>query len=164
MIKMIVRVDMNFFKKDAGFTMIEVAVIVAIIIILVGIAVPSYVRLQQRTKFSEARTNLGIIKAAEEGYRAEHDVYYDCAKSPRADAALNNLTSVWTDLGTAGVNAFSDIGYAPQEPVRFNYEVVSASGVAFTANANCDLDDDGQIRTYSLNQTSGMASPSGDDM
>lgn len=144
--------------------MIELVVTVGIVAILTGIAVPSYVRLQNRTKFSEARVNLGMIKAAEEGYKAENDAYYNCQKSPRLDAALNSATYAWTDLGTMGVNAFSDIGYAPQEPIRFNYEVIGASPSAFIAKAGCDLDDDALIRIYTLTQAGGMASPSGDDL
>lgn len=154
----------KIFRKNEGFTMIELIVAVAIVAILVGIAIPSYTRFQQRAKFAEANTNMGAIKTAEEGYKAENDAYRDCLLSPRASTALNATAFAWADLGTAGTNAFADVGYAPQGSVRFNYEVTGSTANAFTATANCDLDDDNVLRVYTLTQTGGKPAASGDDL
>ena len=62
-------------RKSEGFTLIELMIVVAIIGILAAIAIPNFMTYQCKSKQSEAKTNLGGIGTAEEGYFAEYDEY-----------------------------------------------------------------------------------------
>lgn len=62
-------------RKNKGFTLIELMIVVAIIGILAAIAIPNFIRYQLRSKTSEARTNLGGIKTGQESFRSSEDNY-----------------------------------------------------------------------------------------
>ena len=62
-------------KKNKGFTLIEVMVVVAIIGILASIAVPNFMNFICKTRQIEAKKNLSILRSCEEAYRAVNDTY-----------------------------------------------------------------------------------------
>ena len=51
-------------NKKAGFTLIELMIVVAIIGILAAIAIPNFIRYQLRSKTTEAKTVIGGIKTS----------------------------------------------------------------------------------------------------
>lgn len=60
-------------KQVNGFTLMELLIAVTIIAILVIIALPAYNRAIERSRISEAYTQLGLIKQAELSYYDQHD-------------------------------------------------------------------------------------------
>ncbi len=58
-----------------GFTLIELLIVVAIIGILVGIAIPTYIGQQRRAERSEAFSNLQNLRLLEEQFYAENGTY-----------------------------------------------------------------------------------------
>ncbi len=62
----------EMYKKEHGFTLIELIIVVAIIGILFAIALPQYQNYQVRTKVVEALVMVASVKTAIEVYHEEH--------------------------------------------------------------------------------------------
>ena len=62
-------------KKKAGFTLIELMIVIIIVGILAAIAVPIYSGFVKRARSSEAKATVGGIRTGQLVYHAEHDVY-----------------------------------------------------------------------------------------
>ena len=98
-----------------GFTLVELIVVIIIIAILAAIAIPQFMRMQERAKGSAAKAKLDIIRKAEGIYRSLYDIYtnnfnaLDDEVPEAAQARLNdddwnftltNTTSTFTATAT----------------------------------------------------------------
>jgi len=134
----------------AGFTLLELMMVVAVIGVLAAIAIPLLSSYQLRSKSAEAKTNLGAIRVLEETYYSENQTYRSANAEPAAipgsvAAAFDGVTS-----------DFELLGFVPQGYVYFSYGVaVSADGAGFTADAAADIDGDGFVQYW------GYANPDG---
>lgn len=96
------------FKSQAGFSLIELMIVVAIIGILASIAVPNFQKFQARAKQSEVKAHLTSVFTAEKAFFAEWNQY-------------------WGD--------FRDIGVAPEGKLRYRFGF-AAAGAAIPAPFN----------------------------
>ena len=62
-------------RKNKGFTLIELMIVVAIIAILAAIAIPNFMKFVAKTKRSEAKSNLEAIYKAEVLWFGEYDTF-----------------------------------------------------------------------------------------
>jgi type IV pilus assembly protein PilA len=62
-------------RKQEGFTLIELMIVVAIIGILAAIAIPNFLQYQMKSRQSEAKTNLQAIRTSEISFQAEQGCY-----------------------------------------------------------------------------------------
>ena len=63
------------FRKQEGFTLIELMIVVAIIGILAAIAIPNFLQYQMKSRQSEAKANLMAIKTSEISFQGEQGCY-----------------------------------------------------------------------------------------
>ena len=157
------------FRKQEGFTLIELMIVVAIIGILAAIAIPNFLTYQMKSRTSEAKVNLGAIKTSELAFQGERGCFISTAANPLVPA-VGTAAVPWdivilpvANLCTGAVFAgtFFDLGFAPAGSVRYQYTAVGtatatvvpavgvcpalggavgAPGLGFNATAGADLD------------------------
>lgn len=134
----------------AGFTIIELLIVVAIIGILSSIAIPMLASHQLRTKSTEAKTNLGAIRVVEEANFSENGAYLAANAEP---AVIPGRTAA--DFDVAGSD-YAALGWAPEGRVFFSYAVtVAPDASGFTADAAADIDGDGVIQIWGYTKAAG---------
>ncbi|MEQ1844145.1 MAG: prepilin-type N-terminal cleavage/methylation domain-containing protein [Nitrospira sp.] len=108
-------------RKQEGFTLIELMIVVAIIGILAAIAIPNFITYQSKAKQSEAKVSLGAIFTSTVAFQAEQP------------------TSTFI-AGTIGL-----IGWAPSGTPRYGYWYDATAGNKYFNGSNivltagCDL-------------------------
>lgn len=67
-------------KKQDGFTLVELMVVVAIIGLLSAVAVPNFKKYQARAKVTEARLQLAALYTAESAFYSDFNMYANCLR------------------------------------------------------------------------------------
>jgi len=132
-------------RRKQAFTLIEGIVLVAIVGILATIAVPNFIRLQTRTRTSEALTNLALLREAQTSAYAELGSFIRAGSAPAG--VPGTQPRPWT-----GANALEFrelLGFEPESDVYFQYGA-NGSGDAFTLTAMSDLDGVGARAEFGL--------------
>jgi type IV pilus assembly protein PilA len=141
-------------RKQEGFTLIELMIVVAIIGILAAIAIPNFLQYQMKSRQSEAKTNLGAIKTSLVSWQGERGCYLAVARAPLNVPVAGTKSAPTNWFGTppapiiptpasatgwcsvAGVGGsvgnFAALGFEPSGMVLFNYSV-STYPVAYTS-------------------------------
>lgn len=71
----------TFFKalrRQDGFTLVELMVVVAIIGLLSAVAIPNFQKYQARSKTAEAKLQLAAIYTAQASFFADYNIYHTC--------------------------------------------------------------------------------------
>jgi prepilin-type N-terminal cleavage/methylation domain-containing protein len=92
-------------KKRAGFTLVEIMIVVAIIALLAAIAVPGFLRARKRSQAAKVLNDLRMIDAAVDQYAIE------TSKSTGNTVAVTDWTNYVkkdTTLYTSGKDLFGD--------------------------------------------------------
>ena len=166
----------------AGFTLIEMMVVVAIVAILTAVAIPHYREFTTKAKRAEAYTNLDAIRVQEEAYAGEKGYYLTCKWNPKNYTPSYSGTNEWDEESN-----FEAMGYRIQGRHYYRYGVGGyssgdselplpepADGVHaardgtfdIAAIAEGDLDGDGEVsRLYLTDEPPGIVErdPSSDD-
>lgn len=65
-------------KKQDGFTLVELMVVVAIIGLLSAVAIPNFRKYQAKAKMSEAKLQLSSVYTAETAFFTDFNIYHNC--------------------------------------------------------------------------------------
>jgi len=129
-------------RKQEGFTLIELMIVVAIIGILAAIAIPNFLQYQLKSRQSEAKTNLQAIKTSEVSFQAERGCYIGIAVEGVLVVAggakaipytwSNGLPATpaptsWCIAGGVITGWFNDIGFKATGNVNYRYGVNSVT-------------------------------------
>lgn len=91
-------------NADAGFTLIELMIVIAIIGILVAVAIPNFLRAMDKAKYNRCVQVLSSLKVAEEMFITDNNAYTDeperlgmymipgCTKTEGCDSPLDVQT------------------------------------------------------------------------
>lgn len=166
-------------RKRAGYTLMELMIVVVIVGVLSAMAVPTFSNYIHKSRTMEAVEFLGVIRLREEAYRAEFGAYcptvaagadevatLDDPKNLVPDPTTTKSVSTMFEPPELTRDAWLQLGARPSGHVRFGYGVVAGrptklpAGLGFegrpdfwwVARAVADLDGDGQrvmFETYS---------------
>ena len=140
-------------RSSAGFTLVEVLMVVALIGVLASIAIPTFRTYQARTRRSEAFANLSAIARSQTTYFATKGVYLGTGLSWPDPGLYGGLGAHRMTWDAASESAYSQLGWAPEGQVFYSYETntpdVPGSGctcdLCFSATAFGDVDANGQV-------------------
>jgi prepilin-type N-terminal cleavage/methylation domain-containing protein len=141
----------HYHKKSAGFTLVEIMIVVAIIALLAAIALPNFLRARKRSQASSVINDLRIIDAAMDQYSI------DTGKTTGFNPAfsdIQNYLKTDTLLYSTGADILGDT-YGP-------YTVDSITQVPTSAfNAYSDVADASFWGQYYSDQSGGSGSGGG---
>jgi type IV pilus assembly protein PilA len=143
-------------RKQEGFTLIELMIVVAIIGILAAIAIPNFLQYQMKSRQSEAKTNLGAIKTSQVSWQGERGCYLTVAAAPAVVPAAgtksqpqnwNEAGQPWLTPDPAGANGwcvgaggagvslgtFANLGFQASGNVLYQY----ATGTYIASHTSC---------------------------
>src|SRR4051794_28739904 len=92
-------------KRRAGFTLVEIMIVVAIIALLAAIAVPGFLRARKRSQASKVLNDLRMIDSAVDQYAIETGKKTD---DPCAIADWTNYVKKDTPLYSTGADLFGN--------------------------------------------------------
>ena len=81
-------------RNRKGFTLIELMVVIAIIIILAAIAIPNYINMTRMAQVSRASSDAAVLGTALECYRTDHGLYPLTGVAPAGIVVLGTAAPV----------------------------------------------------------------------
>ena len=105
-------------RSQKGFTLVELLIVVAIIGVLSTIGVPTFRKMIQKAKKSEAKVNLGGLYTAEQAFYAEYGIFGNRIESVGFETDGQNLIYKIGFMGTdCGVVAGAPTTAAATSPL-----------------------------------------------
>lgn len=105
-------------KRQNGFTLVELMVVVAIIGLLSAVAIPNFKKYQAKSKLTEAKLQLSALYTAEATFFSDYNMYGGCLRymgyDPRTEISSRYFATGFsagvTAIATAAVSAAVNSG------------------------------------------------------
>ncbi len=134
-------------KRQGGFSLVELMIVVAIIGILAALAIPRFQQFQSKSRQAEARSNLSHIYTLQVSYNGDNDTFSNftyltlgtMTKSASGSAtrasATGTAATAWSAYNSC--NTTNDLGFRVTDCKKVRY-LYSNSGIQnqFTATAS----------------------------
>lgn len=135
-------------RRATGFTLLELMVVVTVIAVLAGFALPTFTEYLRKGKRAEAVSAIGDIQLREERYRADNPTYGTLAQviSPTTTTYYNNALkyfsiSVSNNTASAYTITATRKGDLASDPKCANFVMDYSAGIAtkkMSDNKNVD--------------------------
>ena len=114
-------------KKDRGFTLVELMIVIVIIGILAAIAIPRFIGAQDRARISAAKAQLNSVRQALALYEMDHSAY---------PTSTNDWDALVSDLATyVALPAWDELKDKVFEDGSFSFTNVNDTSYTITVNA-----------------------------
>ena len=133
-------------NSKAGFTLVELMIVVGIIWLLSSIAIPNFISYQARSRRSEAYVNLASVARLQSTYHAERGEFFEAGSWPDF-GPYGGLSTQKMRWDAASEAAYAELGWRPEGEVFYTYDTNTGATpctctTCFTATAAGDVDDD----------------------
>jgi prepilin-type N-terminal cleavage/methylation domain-containing protein len=108
-------------KKKAGFTLIELMIVIAIIAILAAILVPNFLKARAQGQLTACKSNCKNIATALEMYSSDNGGRYPTSGSFEAKLTGGNYLKLIPTCPAAGTNTYSSVFSSVQTPDSFSF-------------------------------------------
>lgn len=109
--------EIKTLKKDRGFTIVELLIVIVVIAILAAIVIVAYNGVQNRANTTKAQTNASAVQKVAEAYNADNSVYpgtiahFAAASSVKLPAGVTVVSAAATPFGLTSVNGKTSVAY-----------------------------------------------------
>ena len=118
-----------FKKKNSGFSLVELMIVVAIIGVLSALAVPRFQAFQAKAKATEARTSLASIFTLQQAYHGDNDTYGNLQDIGFSLNGMNATTTVLSATSTARIRYTYTLPDASKSNQVFTATASAAAGI-----------------------------------
>jgi len=101
-------------RVNAGFTIVEMMIVVTIIAVLTSIAIPTYARMRTDAKAKVCKANIRQIESAIDQWSFDYDVYEGTSLSPSKDDIYFYLIGGEPPCPSGGAYILTNLGDTPQ--------------------------------------------------
>jgi type IV pilus assembly protein PilE len=136
--------NMKLFRKQKGFTLIELMIVVVIIAILAAMAIPRFMRASVKSKQTEAKLVLKQIYTMQMAYRQLNNTYYPGGGNTLVAQSGGAFASLHVEIMTPAYYSYSVTG-----------DITTFTAIA-GSNSATGLDDDPTLDVWMIDQTGNL--------